>query len=203
MESWTKQFYLLQLSTKTTYDCAKQQLTVTKLSSENYSASLNNIESIKLKTCLNPNNVKANQLKRGRQEIKVNFGGQKPLLSHFCIQLPFLQQVCMRSDSRKDYLYHQILVTKTAILLRFNSILKRMVELCEQSIMEMQGQTNPLCELRFLSNQYNLADESFSGNISVSQFQSIKFKRKSGTQRFSHQVVERNFLLGIQIRLST
>jgi hypothetical protein len=43
----------------------------------------------------------------------------------------------MRSDSRKDYLYHQILVTKTAILLRFNSILKRMVELCEQSIMEM------------------------------------------------------------------
>jgi hypothetical protein len=55
----------------------------------------------------------------------------------FVLQLPFLQWVCMRSDSRKDYLYHQILVTKTAILLRFNSILKRMVELCEQSIIEM------------------------------------------------------------------
>jgi hypothetical protein len=51
---------------------------------------------------------------------------------------------------------------------RFNPILKRMVELSEQSIMEMQGQTNCLFELRFLSNQYNLADESFSGRISVS-----------------------------------
>jgi hypothetical protein len=45
--------------------------------------------------------------------------------------------VLMRSDSTKDYLYHQILLTKTAIILRFNSILRRMVELSEQSIMEM------------------------------------------------------------------
>jgi hypothetical protein len=60
--------------------------------------------------------------------------------SHFWIQLPFLQWFAWGLILQKiitTLLYHQILVTKTAIILRFNPILKRMVELSEQSIMEM------------------------------------------------------------------